>query len=59
MPFGSPKTKCHLGVGLLKRHKLYYKGEGGGFLQVQAMVNLVSPSLHVVHPSTKNVQTMH
>jgi hypothetical protein len=30
-PFGSPKTKCHLDVGLMERHKVYYKGEGGGF----------------------------
>jgi len=27
----SPRTKYHLDVGLMKRHKLYYKGEGGGF----------------------------
>jgi len=29
--FGSPRTKCHLDVGLMERHKIYYKGEGGGF----------------------------
>jgi len=61
-PFGSPGTKCHLDVGLVKRHKVYYKGEGGGFLQVQAVMNFVSfmsLSLPVVCPSTKNVQTMH
>jgi hypothetical protein len=28
---GSPKTKCHLDVALVERHKIYYKGEGGGF----------------------------
>ncbi len=44
LPLGSPRTKCHLDVGLMERHKVYYKGEGGGFPQVQAMVNLVSPS---------------
>ncbi len=42
LPFGSPRTKCHLDVGLVKRHKIYYKGEGGGFLQVRAVVSLVS-----------------
>jgi len=26
-PFGSPKTKWHLGVGPVARHKVYYKGE--------------------------------
>jgi len=34
LPFGSPGTKCHLDVGLVERHKIYYKGEGGGFPQV-------------------------
>jgi len=42
LPFGSLGTKCHLDVGLVEKHRLYYKGEGGGFPQVQAMVNLVS-----------------
>jgi len=28
-PLGSPGTKCHLDVGLMERHKVYYKGEGG------------------------------
>jgi hypothetical protein len=31
LPFGSPGTKCHVDVGLMERHKIYYKGEGGGF----------------------------
>jgi hypothetical protein len=26
-----PGTKCHLDVGLVERHIVYYKGEGGGF----------------------------
>jgi hypothetical protein len=30
-PFGSLETKCHLDVGLVERHGVYYKGEGGGF----------------------------
>jgi len=38
------ETKCHLDVGLMERCKVYYKGEGGGFTQVRAVVNLVSPS---------------
>jgi hypothetical protein len=58
-PFGNPGTKCHLDVGFVKRHIVYYKGEGGGFPQVQAVVSLVSPSLLVVRPSTKNVPIMH
>jgi hypothetical protein len=44
LPNGSLGTKCHLDVGLVERHRVYYKGEGGGFPQVQAMVSLVSLS---------------
>jgi hypothetical protein len=51
--------KCHLDVGPMARHKVYYKGEGGGFPQVRAVVNLVSPSLPVVRPSTKSAPAMH
>ncbi len=57
--FGSPETKSHLDVGLMERHKVYYKGEGGGFPQVRAVVSLVSPSLPVARPSTKNNLIMH
>jgi hypothetical protein len=31
----------------------YYMGEGGGFPRVQVVVNLVSPELPVIYPSTK------
>jgi len=58
-PLGSPKTKSHLDVSLVERHKVYYKGEGGGFPQVRAMVSLVSLSLPVAHPSTKSAPIMH
>jgi len=61
-PFGNPKslgTKCHLDVGFVERHKVYYKGEGGGFPQVRAVMSLVSPSLPMVHPCTKNAPIMH
>ncbi len=44
LPLGSPGTKCHLDVGFLERHKVYYKGEGGGFPQVRVVVSLMSPS---------------
>jgi hypothetical protein len=42
LALGSPRTKCHLDVGLVERHKVYYKGEGGGFPQIRAVVSLVS-----------------
>jgi len=34
LPFGSPRTKCNLDTGLVAKHIVYYKGEGGGFPQV-------------------------
>jgi hypothetical protein len=37
-------TKSHLDVGLMERHKIYHKGEGGGFFQVWVVVSLVSSS---------------
>jgi hypothetical protein len=43
LPLGSPETKNHLDVGFVANHKIYYKGEGGGFPQVWAVVNLVCP----------------
>jgi len=57
--FGTPRTKCHLDVGLVERHIIYYKGEGGGFPQVWAVVSFVSLNLPVAHLNTKNVSTMH
>jgi len=59
LPIGSPRTKWHLGVDLVAMHKIYYKGEGGGFPQVQAVMSLVSLSLPVACLSTKSVSTMH
>jgi hypothetical protein len=56
---GSPKTKCHLNGSLVAMHRVYYKGEGGGFPQVWVVVSLVSMWSLVAHPSTKNIQTMH
>ncbi len=50
---GSPGTKWHLGAGPVAKHRVYYKGEGGGFPQVQAMVNLVNLCLPVVCLCTK------
>jgi hypothetical protein len=40
---GVPGEKSHLDVGPVERSKVYYKGEGGGFPQVQAVVSLVCP----------------
>jgi hypothetical protein len=59
LSFGSLETKCHLDVGLVERHRVYYMGEGGGFPQIRAVVSLTSSSLPVACPSTKSAQTMH
>jgi hypothetical protein len=53
LPLGSPETKWHLGVSLVARHIVYYKGEGGAFPQVRSVVNLVSLCLLVARPCTK------
>jgi hypothetical protein len=52
-------TKWHLGVGPVARHKENYKGEGGAFPQVQAMVSLVNPCLPMVRSCTKNDLATH
>jgi hypothetical protein len=59
LPLGSLGTKSHLDVGLMERHIVYYKGEGGGFPQVWAVVSLVSPSLPMARLNTKSAPTMH
>jgi hypothetical protein len=48
--------KCHLDVALMERHRVYYKGEGGGIPQAQAVVSLVSPSLPMVRLAPKVFQ---
>jgi len=59
LSFESPEIKCHLAVSPMARHKVYYKGEGGGFPQVRAMVNLVNPNLSMAHPCIKSAHTTH
>jgi len=41
LPLWSPGPKSHLDVGPVKRCRVYYKREGGGFPQVRAVVSLV------------------
>ncbi len=38
---GVPGKKSHLNVSSVASHKIYYKGEGGGFPQVRVVVSLV------------------
>jgi hypothetical protein len=59
LPFRSFGTKCHLDVGPVAMHRIYYKGEGGGFPKVWVVVSFASLKLLVARPSTKSAQTMH
>ncbi len=59
LPLGSPRTKSHLDVAPVERRRVYYKGEGGGFPQVQLVVSLMNLRLPVVRPNTKSALTMH
>jgi len=44
LQFESPEKKSHLDVVSAESCRVYYMGEGGGFPQVRAMVNLVCQS---------------
>jgi hypothetical protein len=50
-----------LDVAPVKRHIEYYKGEGDGFPQVQAVVSLVNPSCPwlVLAPKVLKLYTNH
>jgi hypothetical protein len=41
LPLGSPGKNSHLDVASVENCRVYYKGEGGDFPQVQAVVSLV------------------
>jgi hypothetical protein len=43
LPLRVPGEKSHLDVGSMASHRVYYKGEGGGFPQVKAVVSLMCP----------------
>jgi hypothetical protein len=58
-PTWESRDKMPFGCWHVAKHKIYYKGEGGGFPQVRAMVSLVSPSLFVACLSTKSALVMH
>jgi hypothetical protein len=43
----------------MAKHKEYYKGEGGAFLQIQVVVSFVGLCMPMVRPCTKSAPTMH
>jgi len=61
LPLGSHGTKSHLDVGPVERCRVYYKGEGGGFPQVRAVVSPVCPccSWFVLAPKVLQLRTNH
>jgi hypothetical protein len=56
---GIPKQKWHLGASPIAKQRVYYKGEGGGFPQVEAVISLMSLCLPLARPYTKSALTMH
>jgi len=59
LPLGNPGTKCHLDMGLVERHIVYYKGEGDGFPPSPGRGEFYKSELPVVRPSTKSAPTLH
>jgi len=51
--------KMTFGCSPMANHREYYKGEGGGFPQVQVVASLVNLCMIVVHSCTKSVITIH
>jgi len=53
--------KSHLDVGFVASHRVYHKGEGGGFPQVRAVVSLVCPCCpwFIVAPKVFQLCTNH
>jgi hypothetical protein len=43
----------------MANHTEYYKGEGGGFPQIQVMMSLMRSCMHVARLCTKSAPTMH
>jgi hypothetical protein len=61
LPLGSLGTNSYLDVAPMESYRVYYKGEGGGFPQVWAVVSLVCPSCSwlVLAPKVLQLCTNH
>jgi hypothetical protein len=62
LPFGSPlgqKDNWVLVLWPCTKYTIYYKGEGGGFPQVRAVVSFVSLCLPVTRLCTKGALITH
>jgi hypothetical protein len=58
-PIWESWDKMPFGCGPHGKHIVYYKGEGSGFPQIQAVVSLMSLNMPMTHLSIKSVTTMH
>ncbi len=60
-PLGSPRKEKPFGCRPMERCRVYYKGEGGGFPQVRAVVSFVCPccSWLVLAPKVLELCTNH
>jgi len=56
VPVGSPEKNSHLDVASVESCRVYYKGEGGGFPQVWAVVSLVCPCCQWLVPTPSVLQ---
>ncbi len=59
LPRGSPGKNSHLDVGFVESHRVYYKGEGGGFPSSPGRGESCVSVLPVVRLSTKGAPTLH
>jgi len=61
LPLRSPGKEKPFGCGPVERCRVYYKGEGGGFPQVRAVVSLVCPCCpwFVLAPKVPQLRTNH
>jgi len=59
LPFGSPRTKCHLDVGLVERHIVYYKGGRWWLPPSPGRGESCESELPVTRLNTKSVPIMH
>jgi hypothetical protein len=53
------RKKWHLGATFMANDKEYYKGGGGGFLQVRTVMSFVSSCMPVTHMCIKNASILH
>jgi hypothetical protein len=59
LPTRESRKKHHLNVTFMVCHKKYYKGEGGGFLQVWGVMSFLNPYMPMARLCTKSAPIIH